>query len=160
MDLQHDNLTAAQTGIPGGAVVDSLGSTVKNLAAGIRNKAKAKQAQKIADAGNYWTLRPFLKNLIKIPQYILNQVAGQGITEDAVINLDAQATGASNTQIINALKQMSGTSVGAGGIIGNTNIPAVTPPPETKGFDFKKALPYIIGVVVIGIVIFFIVKRK
>jgi hypothetical protein len=163
MEIQ-DNLTAADTGIPGGAVADTLASAVKNLAAGIRNKAKAKSAQKASDAGNYWTLRAFLKSLIKIPQYILDQVGGQGITEYAVLNLPAQSTGGTTQGVIDQLKKLSGqnvTTVGAGGVIGT--VPAASeektlaPDPITT---VKKYIPYIVGAILLGVVIYFIIKHK
>ena len=103
----QDHLSLADTGIPGGADVDKLASSLKNISAGIRNKAKAKKAQGIADAGNYWTLSQFQKGLIPIPQYIVTQVAGQGITEAAVLSIREQGAGATNPAIIAKLKAIS-----------------------------------------------------
>lgn len=51
-------------------VASSVVTGVKNLASNIRNKAKAKKAQKIADAGGYNTLTPFQKSLIQVPEYV------------------------------------------------------------------------------------------
>jgi hypothetical protein len=68
-----NNLTVADTGLPGGAAIDSIASSGKNLAANIRNRAKAKKAQKISDAGGYNTLTPFQKSLIPVPAYALNK---------------------------------------------------------------------------------------
>jgi len=147
-----DNVTLADTGIPGGAVADTLASSVKNLAAGIRNKAKAKEAQRITDAGNYWTLRPFLKSLIPIPQYILDQVGGQGITENAVIQLPEQGVGSSNSDIIKSLKALSGNKPDEK-VLGKT-------PASGAEFDIKKYLPFAIGIIILGILIYFIYKSK
>lgn len=137
----------------------TLTSAATNLAKGIRDKAKAKEAQKIADAGNYWTLRPYLKSLIPIPQYIINQVAGQGITEYAVLQLPEQSAGSSNTQIISALKQLSGTGAGAGQTVNPTGNILATDENVQTGFDFKKYLPYIAGIVIIGLIIYFVTKK-
>ena len=150
-----NNLTLADTGIPAGATIDTVASTVKNIAGGIRNKAKAKEAQRISDAGNYFTLRPFLKSLIPIPQYVLNQVSGQGITEEAVIQLPEQGTGANASSIIAALKALSGTPQGAGIPLKNVNAAGTD-----GGVDIKKYIPYIIGVLLLGILVYIIIKRK
>lgn len=134
----------------------SLVSSAGNLAKGIRDKAKAKAAQKTADAGGYWTLRPYLKSLIPIPQYIITQVSGQGITEYAVLQLPAQQTGASNTQIITALKQLSGSGgTGATNVnpTGNTAIGG-----EAPATDLKKFLPYVLVLVVL-VVLYYIIKK-
>jgi len=71
--------------------IDQVGAGVKNIAASIRNRAKARKAQKISDGGGYLTLTPFQKSLIDVPDYILNQTAGQGAgaTEDDIKNLPA-----------------------------------------------------------------------
>lgn len=150
-NLRHDNVTLADTGIPGGAIADKLGSSVKNLAAGIRNRAKARKAQKVADAGQYWTLRPFLKGLIPIPQYVLDQVGGQGITEQAVINLPEQAVGTSPATIIKSLKALS-----------SGTIPESEKPADITGTvtSFKKYLPWIVGIIVVGILVIFVWKKK
>jgi hypothetical protein len=188
MDLRHDNVTLADTGVPGGATIDQLASTAKNLAAGIRNKAKAKKAQKTADAGNYWTLEQFLKGLIPIPQYIYDQVKNQGISEYAVLQIPAQGVGTSNANIINLLKQYTtaapdpttGASTLAlrGSMIGTipagTTVAGTTLTQSAKGgtsgtpisaagvipsTSFSKYLPIIL-VIGAGVLIFFIVKRK
>ena len=72
MDIRHDNLTLADTGVPAGAAIDSVASGIKDIAANIRNRAKAKKAQAISDAGGYNTLTPFQKSLIPVPPYALN----------------------------------------------------------------------------------------
>lgn len=154
---EHDNVTLADTGIPGGAVADSLASSAKNLFKGIRDRAKAKAAKKTADSGGYWTLRPYLKSLIAIPQYIVDQVAGQGITEEAVLQLPAQSVGTSNTQIISELKKLSGTvSVGATNINPTGNTILQTEQPEGT---FKKLLPYIGGALILGLIGYVILKK-
>ena len=114
MDLQN-NLTVADTGVPGGGAVDAIASGVKNLATSVRNKAKAKKAQKISDAGGYFTLTPFQKSLINEPDYAKTTI------------------GAKSDEPIEAI--------------------------ANQGFEIKKYIPYIIGVVVI-IIIYFVVKSK
>jgi hypothetical protein len=69
---RHDNVTVADTGVPMGGLVDAAATGVKDLAAAIRNKAKAKKAQKISDAGGYFTLTPFQKSLIDVPAYAVS----------------------------------------------------------------------------------------
>lgn len=156
MDLQtveHDNLVddVITTG-------KTLVSTASNITKGIRDKAKAKAAQKTADSGQYWTLRPYLKSLIPIPQYIINQVAGQGITEYAVLQLPEQTVGANNTEIIQKLKSLSGT--GGAGATSNVNPTGGVIGGETpEGVDIKKYIPYIIGALILGIAVYFLTKK-
>ena len=71
-------------------IVEAAGEVLKaggSLATSIRNKAKAKKAQKISDAGGYLTLTPFQKSLIDVPDYILNQ--GIGANDKDIKNLPA-----------------------------------------------------------------------
>lgn len=156
MDLQHDNV--------GGIGVTEAWTTISNVGASIRNKAKAKAAQKVADAGNYWTLRPFLKSLIPVPQYIINEVAGQGITKQAVLDLPAQTIGGTNANVIAQLKTLSGGGslntavIGEGGVI-ETATPAAAPK-ELVTSGVTKYVPYIIGAVVIGLIIYLIAKKR
>jgi hypothetical protein len=165
MDLTHDNLSLADTGIPGGAVVDSLASSAKNLAAGIRNKAKAKSAKAVSDAGDYWTLRPFLKSLIPVPQYVLDQVGGQGITEQQVLDIPEFSKGTPTATIIAKITgQAAKSSIGAGGVISaaTTSVSAATE--KTLASDaassFKQYIPYIVVIGIVLIVIYIVMKNK
>lgn len=152
-----NNLTANDI-IPGvGGVIDKGATGVKDVVINIRNKAKAKEAQKVADSGGYWTLRPFLKSLIPIPQYILDQVAGQGITEYAVKQLPEQSVGTSNTTILSALQKMSGTGTVAGSSVNPTG--NIKYPGELQESNLQKYLPYIGGGLVVLILAYFIFKR-
>jgi hypothetical protein len=169
MDLTQNHLSLADTGIPGGATIDSLASTAKNLAAGVRNKAKAKSAQKISDQGNYWTLRSFLKGMIPIPQYVLDQVGGQGITEDMVISVEATPGNGfpSGTPIGTIIAKMtanaSKNSVGTGGVIGTQTAPtptAVVSTSETFFTKYKNIIPYVVVIAIVGIVLYFVIKHK
>jgi len=155
MDNTHDNLTLDETGIPAGALIDDLASNAKNLIVNIRNNAKAKAAQKVSDNGQYWTLREHLKGLIPIPQYIIDQVAGQGITESAIKKLPAQSAGASNSLIIMQLKDISGTL--AGGEINPTG--NTTPGYGMLPMTIQKYIPYIIGVIILVGIIYLISKK-
>jgi hypothetical protein len=169
MDLQN-NLSVAETGLPMGATVDKVASA---LAHGIVTNAKTKKAQKAAENGQYWTLDPYDKSLIQIPQYIINQVSGQGISYYAVLQLPAQGTGSSNTQIIEALKILTknpnllGVTGQAAkpesqGVIGGAaaSLPKSAGIISSTGENIKKYLPYIIGGLLVVIIIYFIVKRK
>jgi hypothetical protein len=80
MDNSQDNLSVVSE-------VDAIGAGLKNIAKGIRDKAKAKKAQKISDSGGYLTLTPYQKSLIDVPDYILNQ--GIGATDAEIKNLPA-----------------------------------------------------------------------
>lgn len=172
----ENHLSVADTGIPGGELIDKVAS---ELGHNLLVSAKSKFAQKTADKGNYWTLRSYLKNLIKIPQYIIDQVKGQGITYYAILQIPAQGIGASNTQIINLLKQVSGqgdilhadpksqaAKPESQMTVGSDGQPELTKAsdgilnalPMTK--TFKKYLPYIIGIVLFGIIVYLIVKYK
>lgn len=92
----------------------SLKSTAGNMAKGIRDRAKAREAQKISDAGNYFTMRAYLKTLIAIPDYVLNMVKDQGISEYAVIQLGAQGAGSSTSSIISKLKALTVAPIPSG----------------------------------------------
>jgi hypothetical protein len=108
-NLPNDNLLSD---------VDVVAGGVKNVLASIRNKAKARKAQKISDAGGYLSLTPFQKSLIDIPDYILNQTAGSGATNEDIKNL-----------------------------------------PADTSEQLKQFLPYIIGAIVIGILLYVILKK-
>ena len=167
MDLSHDNLGVSD--------VTDVAKSLGNIGAGIADAAKKKSAQKVADNGQYWTLRPFLKSMIQIPQYILEQVKNQGITYYAVYQLPAQGVGANNTDIINQLKSLSGQGVAPGvsgpaadpkaqNTIGTLGVNEAVQPMGTTAkntmTDLKKYIPYALGVLVIGVIIYFIVKHK
>jgi hypothetical protein len=115
-NFNHDNAE----GLAGTAV-----SLVTGLRESIITKAKRKKAQKISDAGGYFTLSAYQKSLIEIPEYAKKQMATQG-TEPAKI----QATDALPIQ--------------AGQV----------------GSSIKVYLPYIIGAVVLGVVIYFVAKKS
>ena len=143
--------------------VQAVGNVFKGIAGGIVARAKAKKAQKDSDAGNYWTLRPYLKTLIPIPQYIITQVSGQGITQKAILDLPAQAAGSSNAQIINDLKVLSGGGSLASMPIGGGVIESATPAATdttTSMSNVKKYLPYIVISVIVLIALYFVWKKK
>jgi hypothetical protein len=74
---------------PGGAIIDEAANLLKNSAKNIRDRAKAKKAQAISDAGGYMTLTPYQKSLIDIPPYILNQTQGTTATAEDIKNMPA-----------------------------------------------------------------------
>jgi len=81
MDNSQNNLIAEE--------IDGVLAGGKNILSSIRNRAKAKKAQKISDAGGYLTLTPFQKSLIDVPDYILNQTTGSGANANDIKNLPA-----------------------------------------------------------------------
>jgi hypothetical protein len=88
-------------------------------------------AQKISDAGGYLTLTPEQKALIPVPEYIKAQAA----------------------QI----------SAKTGGIASTEDLQAAQPLPATSGqlvAKLKTYLPYILGAIALGLVIYFIVRKK
>jgi hypothetical protein len=114
MDLQCDNLTLEDLNVPGGGAIDAGASGVKGVFVGIRNRAKARKAQKISDDGGYATLTPFQKSLIPVPAYALNNKT-------------------------------------------TTAQDAIDAPPVVQ---MNRYIPYVLGVAVVGILVYFIVKRK
>jgi hypothetical protein len=69
--------------------VDVVAAGIKNIAASIRNKAKARKAKKISDRGGYMTLSPFQKSLIDVPDYILAQTQGTTATAKDIQDMPA-----------------------------------------------------------------------
>jgi hypothetical protein len=158
-NTQSDNITLGDTGIPGGAAVDKLGSTIKNLASGIRNKAKAKKAQGFADRHEYFALSPFQKSLIPIPQYVIDKVGGLGISERAILDLPPQGMLGWEDTLVN-LKKLTHPLVYQGTTVVNKSASGEDTTTVVSTSNMKKYIPYIIGVVVLAVVIYFIVKRK
>jgi hypothetical protein len=154
MDLRNDSLGVED--------IQAVTKTVGNVATAIRNKAKAKKAQAQADAGNYFTLRPFLKGLIPIPNYVLQMTAGTGITEAAIKDLPEQSVSASRESIMNALRLGSGLPAVSPAV---TVAEDVTATPEkaaaekiTVPADKKKLLYIVGGVAVVGVIIYLVSK--
>jgi hypothetical protein len=125
-----NNLTAADVGVPGGAAIDKSASALKNVAAKVRNKAKAKKAAKIAAAGGYLTLTPFQKSLIPVPAYVGEQVKGI-----------SAATGQPAT--VDAVK----------------NLPPIPATPGQMGAKLKTYLPWIIGAVLLAAVAYYFYSK-
>lgn len=138
MDLRQssDNVDIGQITETAGKAI----SAVSGLASGIRNKAKAKKAQKISDAGGYFTLSGFQKSLIPVPDYAKVQAAASGNV----------AAGAGTGQpVINDSGQVDVAQVEA--------IPASEAQVKSK---LKEYLPYILGVIVLVVVVFIVMKKK
>jgi hypothetical protein len=156
-----DNVTLADTGLPGGAALDKIGSKLKSLRVGIVNKAKAKKAKKISDGGGYWGLTSFQKSLINIPQYVLDQVGGQGISEKMVEQMPKWQSTPTIADIKAVDAKIKGTNkISDTGIIGVSEPLAAAAEKNLTPMDYKKYIPYVIGVVVLAVVIFFVVKKK
>jgi hypothetical protein len=185
MDLRSDNQIGAAAGVAVGAAqqgVSAVWNLGSNVAKRIRDDAKRKQAQGIADGGNYWTMRPYLKSLINIPDYILQQTANQGISEYAIIQLPAQGIAATNANVIDKLKMLTNQPVdpgaapavaalrgsivtmaslsGAGGAGATAAAAQKSLTPNTAAQNIQKYLPYILGALAVGLIIFLIVRKK
>ena len=157
MDLRSDNVAGTE-------FAGQVWSGVSSAAGKIVNKEKKKAAQKVSDNGQYWTLRPYLKSLIEVPQYVIDQVSNQGITKNAVLQLPAQQTGASQAQIINQLKTLSGGGSLNTAVFGDSGV-AATPAAEPKvladtaGDKIKRNLPYILISVAAVVALYFVFKK-
>ena len=163
----------------GGQEISAVLNIVKSLMPDSK-AAKNAQAMKAIAAGQYWTLRPYLKNMEQIPQYVIDQVKGQNIAYFAIIQLPAQGVGASNNDIIKQLQAMTAAGrdaiagidptaqsakpealliVGSEGTAVQPGSAAASAGTGTSA-TLTKYLPYIIGAIVLGIIIFLIVKHK
>jgi hypothetical protein len=178
--MENNNLSAAtilaSSQIPGGEIIGSVVDSIASKLMPQSKAAKAAEAVAAITAGHYWTLRPYLKNMEQIPQYIIDQVKGQNIAYFAILQLPAQGVTASNTSIINALKAMTAAGrdaipgiqpdVQAGKadallIVGSGGTAVQAGTAEAGGTTtLTKYLPYIIGIIVFGIIIYLIVKHK
>jgi hypothetical protein len=138
-----------------------------NLVKSIKTKKKAKEAQALADAGEYWFLSPTAKKLIQVPSYVVQQVTGKGITQDAILNFPKQPKGTPFEQILPALQLASGynpvpTAPMTDQSVDQAAQTVMTTKASTKGTvenKLKKALPYVIGAAVIGVIIYLISKK-
>lgn len=134
-----DNLTLASAGVPGGAIADTLASSLKGLAGNIRNKSKLKTAQANLAAGRLNDINSFSVNLL----------IGAGVRPEVYTKIPAFINDPANAKLIADL------AGGDKGIIIAKNADGTSP----AQFDIKKYIPYIIGVIVIGVLIYFIVKK-
>lgn len=134
----------------------------KKLVASIKDNKRRKEAQALADAGEYWFLSPYAKKLIPIPNYVIQQTTGKGITQDAILNYPKQPKGTSFDVILPGLQLASGyvapvsADTKAMEAAGKT---LLNQDAAIAGEKVKKALPYIIGAVVLGFIIYFITKK-
>lgn len=155
-----DNLSKDNFGVED---VEKLVSGVKNVQQTLKDNKRRKEAIAFVNRGEYWQLSPYAKSLIPIPNYIVSEISGKGITQEAVLNLPKQAPGTSKEVILQALQLASGLQTPsttpstvamekAGATLLNQDAAAV----QSK---ISKAMPYIIGVVVIGVIVYFISKK-
>jgi hypothetical protein len=168
MELQ-DNLSLADID-PSLGVVDKVASALKPQSKSSKNaEAVAKTAN-----GQYFTLRPYLKNMITIPQYVISQVSGKNIAYFAVLQLPAQAPNTPIELIIPKLQALTQAGVPSnvdptsqaaqpaalqivGGNTSANNTQAGVP---MNLVNIKAYLPYIIVVVVIAVVLYFVLRKK
>jgi hypothetical protein len=170
MDLSN-NLSAADL-LPGG-----VGATIDKVASSLMPEskaAKAKDAVKAINAHQYWTLRPYLKNMEQIPQYVIDMVKGKNVAYFAILCLPAQSSTVSDASTLVMLQNM--TKAGRDAITGidptsqaakpeallivGADGTAVAPGTTSSTVSISTYLPYIIGAIILGIVVWFIMKKK
>ena len=134
-------------------VVGGLGNIIKSA----KDKKKAREAQVLSDQGHYWFLSPEAKGMIEIPFYVLQQVQGKGITREAILNMPKKPKGTAFDEILPELIMRSGGFVGGSGGVNEGG--GLTAESIKQPGDFKKFVPYILGAVVIGLIIYFITKK-
>ena len=148
--------------------VQSIIGTGQKIVKSIKDRKLTKQANEFVRLGKYWNLSPYSKSLIPIPQSIINETSGKGITQQAILNLPAQGQKApypgTTPAIIAALQLASGlNAVPNAPVTGEAISQAADTSINTKSAatadKVKKILPYVIGAVVIGLVIYFIAKK-
>lgn len=154
-----DNLTKDNFGVED---VTKIAEGVKNVVQSLKNKKLAKAGQEIADRGDYWHITPYTRKLIPIPNYIIQETTGKGVTQDAILNYPKQVTGTKTKDVLAGLQLASGyvapvdadtkAMEAAGKTLLNEDAAAA-------GAKIKKALPYILGAAAIGIIIYFISKK-
>ena len=143
-----------------GDVVEVL-KGVSNIVKTAQQKKMKAAAQKGADDGRYWELGSQYKKLIEMPHYAIQQIQGKGITYEAVVNYPGKPKGTPIEQIIAELQfRSAGTGATQTGAIGGTNQGGGLTTQDVAGGDkLKKALPFIAGAVVIGLIAYFIIKK-
>lgn len=151
-NLSHDNLGVEDVQ----KVVQGITDITKNL----RNKKIAKEAKTISDAGNYWFLTSTAKKLIPIPDYVYQQITGKGITQEAVLNYPKQPKGKPIDEIISALQIASGLQPSSTGVTAQAVKEATqTVTNAETASKIKKFLPYVLGVLAIGLVVWMLSKK-
>ena len=141
---------------------EKIVSGIKNLATSLKNKKLTKAGQAIADAGDYWHITPYTRKLIPIPNYIIQETSGKGITQDAILNYPKQPTGTKTPSVLAGLQLASGyvapvdADTKAMEQAGKT---LLNQDAEAAGSKIKKALPYILGVAALGLIVYFISKK-
>jgi hypothetical protein len=103
MDLTHDNFLVQYITF----AIKAGSKAAPVIAKNTRDRAKSNEAQKISDKGQYWTLRPYLKSLIYIPDYVYKQVLDKNISYFAVLQLPAQTILTPTNTIIKKLQNLT-----------------------------------------------------
>lgn len=146
MDLRHDNLGVSDVA---GAVVGIQKKYMKNR--------KLSQAEKAVSRGEYWGLTPYQKSLIPIPTYIIEQVRGLGVTEQQIKDFPPHSRFDKPEKVLADLKLFAGGVIPA--ISTDEQISVTESVTSSNPSNMKKYVPYILGAVVIGLIIYFVVKR-
>ena len=129
-DERHDDLAIGAT--VGLPEIDAVASGLKNAGKKIVSKAKLRKAQRQLDSGGVESLTPVQKDMLGISRDPTPEERLRGVT---YVN-----NGVPSYAVGGAPPLTDGTSVDDSGI--------------------KRFIPYIIGVVLLGIIIYLIVKKK
>jgi len=133
-----NNLTLAQTGVPGGGAIDSVASIAKNLAADARNKSKLKTAKANLAAGRLNNINAFSVQLL----------IGAGVSSTLYTQIPAFQTDPGFAE----LRAQLGTGIIVAKNADGTNVPI------NEIDSLKKYIPWILGAIVVGVLIYFITK--
>lgn len=131
----------------------------KNIVQSVKNKKKAKEAQDWSDKNDYWFLSPAAKKLIPIPNYVVNAVQGQGITQEAILNYPKQPHNTTFDDVKAGLQLASGYVNPTATVTQKSVDDAGTTDLNAAGEKMRKYLPYLLGAVVLGVLVYFIAKK-
>lgn len=162
-----DNITHDNLGVEDVTKILDIG---KNAVKKLKDRKLAKQANEFVTKGKYWNLSQYSKSLIPIPNNIISETTGKGITQQAILNLPPQKQKApypgTTPEIIASLQLASGMAVpGVGltseGVATAAETAAATQAKAPGGTQeqIKKYLPYVLGVAVIGLIVYLISKK-
>jgi hypothetical protein len=154
-NITHDNLGVED--------IEKVFETGKKVAAAIKKRVRARKATKASNKGDYWTLTSGMKKTIPIPTSVVQQTSGKGITNEAILNFPSQPKGTSIETIIKALQvasqlQTPSTPVTSKEVAAAAET-AINKEASAAATNVKKYLPYILGAVVVGLIVYLISKK-
>lgn len=135
--LRYDNVDAGKIAEVGGKVLSAVQGS--GIIKSVRDKAKAKKAQKISDAGGYFNLTGYQKSLIAVPDYAKTQAAAAGNV----------VSGNPNQPVVNASGQ-----------IDIAQAPALPATDEQLKAKLKQFMPFILGGIFLVVIIFYFKKSN